>query len=76
MMNAVIEEIAPIDQKGIYLGAGQLKNIGGFIGPIVGGWLLIVTVDWMYVIISIVMLSSIFVYRKALHVQKTAQLHP
>ncbi|ATP39876.1 MFS transporter [Solibacillus sp. R5-41] len=71
MMNAVIEEIAPIDQKGIYLGAGQLKNLGGFIGPVVGGWMLVVTVDWMYVVISFVMLSSILVYRKALHVQET-----
>ncbi|MEG0473626.1 MAG: MFS transporter [Solibacillus sp.] len=70
MMNAVIEEIAPVDQKGIYLGAGQLKNIGGFIGPIVGGWLFVVTVDWMYVVISLVMLSSILVYRKALREPK------
>ncbi|AWE07113.1 MFS transporter [Lysinibacillus sp. 2017] len=65
-MNAVIEEIAPVDQKGIYLGAAQLKNIGGFIGPVLGGWLLVATVDWMYSIIAIIMFSSIFVYRKAL----------
>ena len=65
-MNAVIEEIAPVDQKGIYLGATQLKNIGGFIGPIFGGWLLIVAMDWMYGVIALLMLSSIFIYRRAL----------
>ncbi|MEK4629133.1 MFS transporter [Solibacillus sp. FSL R7-0682] len=68
-MNAVIEEIAPNDQKGIYLGASQLKNIGGFIGPIFGGWLLIVTVDWMYTIIALLLFSSIFIYRRALQIK-------
>lgn len=66
MMNAVIEEIAPDDQKGTYLGAGQLKNIGGFIGPIFGGWLLTAATDYMFAIIAAVMFSSIFIYRKAL----------
>ncbi len=65
-MNAVIEEIAPIDQKGIYLGASQLKNIGGFIGPIFGGWLLITALDWIYVVIALLMVSSIAIYRRAL----------
>lgn len=65
-MNAVIEEIAPADQKGTYLGAAQFKNIGGFIGPIFGGWLLIQSPEWMYVIIAILMASSIIIYRKAL----------
>ena len=65
-MNAVIEEIAPLDQKGTYLGASQLKNIGGFIGPIFGGWLLIHVIDWMYVIIALCMLVSILIYRKAI----------
>ncbi|MCH7321448.1 MFS transporter [Solibacillus sp. MA9] len=66
MMNAVIEEIAPEDQKGTYLGAAQLKNIGGFIGPIFGGWLLTSAIDFMFAIIAAVMFSSIFIYRKAL----------
>ena len=65
-MNAVIESIAPDDQKGTYLGASQLKNIGGFIGPIFGGWLLVAALDWMYVIIAVIMFSSMFIYRKAL----------
>lgn len=66
MMNAVIEEIAPEDQKGTYLGAAQLRNIGGFIGPIFGGWLLVVAIDWMFAILAFVMISSILIYRKAL----------
>ena len=70
MMNAVIEEIAPDDQKGTYLGAAQLKNIGGFIGPIFGGWLLTFAIDWMYAILAFVMISSILIYRKALRVSE------
>lgn len=66
MMNALIEEIAPANQKGLYLGAAQLKNIGGFIGPILGGWLLVIAVDWMYTILALVMASSIWIYKKAL----------
>lgn len=66
MMNALIEEIAPADQKGLYLGAAQLKSIGGFIGPILGGWLLVITVDWMYTVLALVMVSSIWIYKKAL----------
>lgn len=66
MMNALIEEIAPANQKGLYLGAAQLQNIGGFIGPIFGGWLLVITVDWMYTILALVMASSIWIYKKAL----------
>lgn len=65
MMNALIEEIAPANQKGLYLGAAQLKNIGGFIGPIFGGWLLVVAVDWMYTILALLMASSIWIYKKA-----------
>lgn len=66
MMNAVIEEIAPEDQKGTYLGASQLKNIGGFIGPIFGGWLLTAATDFLFAIVAAVLFSSLFIYRKAL----------
>lgn len=65
MMNAVIEEIAPDEQKGTYLGAAQFKNIGGFIGPILGGWLLTAYIHYMFAIISLIMLCSIFIYNRA-----------
>lgn len=39
-MNILIDQIAPDDQKGTYLGATQFRNIGSFVGPIIGGWLL------------------------------------
>ncbi|MGN7476320.1 MDR family MFS transporter [Solibacillus silvestris] len=65
MMNAVIEEIAPEDQKGTYLGAAQFKNIGGFIGPILGGWLLTSYIDYMFGVISFIILCSIFIYNRA-----------
>ena len=66
LMNAAIEEIAPAERKATYLGAAQLNNIGGFVGPIFGGWLLVQFVDWMYVVIALLMLVSIVFYRKAL----------
>ena len=66
LMNAAIEEIAPSDQKATYLGAAQLNNIGGFVGPIFGGWLLVQATNWMYFIIAALMLYSIFFYKKAL----------
>lgn len=66
LMSASIERIAPENQKATYLGAAQLNNIGGFIGPIFGGWLLVQFTDIMYVIIAAVMLCSILFYAKAL----------
>lgn len=66
LMNAAIEEIAPTDRKATYLGAAQLNNIGGFVGPIFGGWLLVQFTSWMYFVIAALMLLSIFFYKKAL----------
>ncbi|MCT6923231.1 MFS transporter [Metasolibacillus sp.] len=65
MMNAVIEEIAPETQKATYLGASQLKNIGGFIGPVLGGWLLVHFQAQLFFIIAILVLLSIPFYRRA-----------
>ncbi|MGK4153767.1 MFS transporter [Kurthia gibsonii] len=59
MMNAVIEEIAPEDRKATYLGASQLKNIGSFVGPILGGWLLIQFQMGVFHIIAVITLCSI-----------------
>ena len=66
LMGAAIERIAPVDQKAIYLGAGQLNNIGGFIGPIFGGWLLVNLMGGMYIVIAAFMMCSIIFYVKAL----------
>ncbi|WP_107838785.1 MDR family MFS transporter [Metasolibacillus meyeri] len=65
MMNAVIEEIAPETQKATYLGASQLKNIGGFIGPVLGGWLLIHLQAQLFFIVALLVLMSIPFYRRA-----------
>lgn len=62
MMNAVIEEIASEDRKATYLGASQLKNIGGFVGPILGGWLLIQFQMGVFHIIAAITLCSIPFY--------------
>lgn len=67
MMNAVIEEIAPETQKATYLGASQLKNIGGFIGPVLGGWLLTHFQGQLFFIIALLVLVSIPFYKRAFH---------
>jgi len=69
MMNAMIEEIAPDTQKATYLGASQLKNIGGFIGPILGGWLLTHYAGQIYFVMAGIMLLSLVFYKKALSVK-------
>jgi MFS family permease len=74
LMNAAIESIAPDEKKATYLGAAQLNNIGGFIGPIFGGWLLVHFTDGMYFVIALLMLCSIFFYRKALKVTSVDHL--
>ncbi|MFC7686058.1 MDR family MFS transporter [Ureibacillus sp. GCM10028918] len=72
MMNAMIEEIAPDTQKATYLGASQLKNIGGFIGPIFGGWLLTHYVGEIYFVMAGIVLLSLVFYKKALSMNKVA----
>lgn len=62
-MNVMIDEIAPDTQKATYLGASQFKNLGGFIGPIIGGWLLTHYIDYMFVIIALLVLCSSVVYK-------------
>ncbi len=70
MMNAMIEEIAPDTQKATYLGASQLKNIGGFIGPIFGGWLLTHFVGEIYFVMAAIVLISLVFYKNALSMKK------
>ncbi|MFJ7736758.1 MDR family MFS transporter [Lysinibacillus sp. NPDC097287] len=62
-MNVLIDEIAPDTQKATYLGASQFKNLGGFIGPIIGGWLLTHYIDSMFVIIALLVLCSSVFYK-------------
>lgn len=70
MMNAMIEEIAPDTQKATYLGASQLKNIGGFIGPIFGGWLLTHYEGEIYFVMAAIILISLVFYKNALSMNK------
>ncbi|WP_397537966.1 MDR family MFS transporter [Rummeliibacillus pycnus] len=65
MMNALIEEIAPATQKATYLGASQFKNLGGFIGPVLGGWLLVHFESQLYIVMAAISLFSIIFYRLA-----------
>jgi len=65
-MSVMIDEIAPDTQKGAYLGAAQVKNLGGFIGPIIGGWLLTHYMNAMFAVIAILVLCSCIFYRSKL----------
>lgn len=65
MMNALIEEIAPDTQKATYLGASQFNNLGGFIGPVFGGWLLVNFASQLYLVMAIIFIASLLFYRLA-----------
>lgn len=65
MMNALIEEIAPATQKATYLGASQFKNLGGFMGPVFGGWLLVHFESQLYIVMAVIFLLSLVFYRLA-----------
>ena len=62
-MNVMIDEIAPDTQKATYLGVAQFKNLGGFIGPIIGGWLLTHYMNAMFPVIAVLVLCSCIFYR-------------
>ncbi len=61
--SVVIDQIAPQDQKAIYFGAAQFKSIGGFVGPVAGGWLLAsVNGQILFFAIAILTVGSIYLY--------------
>ena len=61
--SVVIDQIAPRDQKAIYLGAAQFKNMGSFVGPIAGGWILAsISGQVLFLTISILTAGSIVLY--------------
>lgn len=63
--NALIEQIAPDNQKAMYLGASQLSNLGGFVGPIIGGWFILQWQSYSYFIIALILLLSIGFYLRS-----------
>lgn len=64
-MNVLIENIAPKNQKGTYLGASQLKNIGSFLGPVFGGLILVQYEAALYFIIAVLVVISMIFYKQA-----------
>lgn len=70
MMNAIIEEIAPETQKATYLGASQFKNIGGFIGPLFGGWVLIHFEAHLFFVMGLMVLLCAPFYWRAFQPKK------
>ncbi|WP_102272525.1 MDR family MFS transporter [Cytobacillus massiliigabonensis] len=73
-MNILIDQIAPDDQKGTFLGAAQFRNIGSFAGPIIGGWLLTFgSGAYLFGTMALLVLLSIIFYRAGDHVAKSAK---
>ncbi|WP_433956830.1 MDR family MFS transporter [Cytobacillus horneckiae] len=66
MMGAVIEMIAPEHQKATYLGIMQFEHLGGFLGPILGGWLIIHFASGLYLLMAGLSLIPIICYLIAL----------
>lgn len=69
LSGVLIDQIAPEDQKGTYMGAAQLRTMGSFIGPILGGWLLTHLADGMYVMLAALTCGSLIFYRLAFQIK-------
>lgn len=69
LSGVLIDQIAPEDQKGTYMGAAQLRTIGSFIGPILGGWLLTHVADGMYLLLALLTCVSLIFYRFAFQIK-------
>lgn len=68
-MNVLIDEIAPETQKASFLGAAQFKNLGSFIGPVIGGWLLVHFQDQLFFLVALIVLSSAAFYKTAMNLK-------
>ncbi|MCL6459937.1 MAG: MFS transporter [Gorillibacterium sp.] len=61
--NLLIDEIAPEGMRGTYFGAQTFQNIGSFLGPLLGGILLVhVGGTSLFVTLSVLSLSGIYFY--------------
>ncbi|MEK4092034.1 MDR family MFS transporter [Viridibacillus sp. FSL H8-0110] len=69
-MNVLIDEIAPETQKASFLGAAQFKNLGSFIGPVIGGWLLVHFQDQLFLLVALIVLSSAAFYKTAMNMKQ------
>lgn len=66
MMNVVVEMIAPSHQKATYLGVMQFQSLGGFLGPIIGGWMITHFVSEVYLVMVFVSVAMLICYELAL----------
>ncbi|MFK4314097.1 MULTISPECIES: MDR family MFS transporter [unclassified Bacillus (in: firmicutes)] len=66
MTSAIVEMIAPAHQKATYLGFMQFQNLGGFLGPVLGGWLIIHFAPQLYLVMVSLCLVVIICYIAAL----------
>ncbi|MCZ8522828.1 MULTISPECIES: MDR family MFS transporter [Paenibacillus] len=61
--NVLIDKLAPEGMRGTYFGAQSFSNIGQFIGPIIGGYLLTAYGgETLFSVMSAVVLSSVVFY--------------
>jgi MFS family permease len=66
MMNVVVEMIAPSHQKATYLGVMQFQSLGGFLGPIIGGWMITHFISEVYLVMVFIAAFMLVCYERAL----------
>ena len=61
--NLLIDEIAPEGMRGTYFGAQSFQNIGSFLGPLIGGVLLVhLGGTPLFAVLALISLSGIWFY--------------
>jgi MFS family permease len=66
LIGVVIEMIAPDHQKATYIGVMQFQSLGGFIGPIIGGWMLMHFAGEVYLVVTFGSIFMLVCYLLAL----------
>lgn len=64
IINLFVDKVATSDMQGVYYGVANLGMLGLFLGPIIGGYFLTYfNGSVFYLLLSAVMLSSVFIYK-------------
>ena len=75
MIGVIIEMIAPEHQKATYIGVMQFQSLGGFLGPIFGGWMIVHFTSQLFLVMTLVAVLMMICYMFAFRGQ-IAIKHP
>lgn len=77
MIGVIIEMIAPENQKATYIGVMQFQSLGGFLGPIFGGWMILHFTSELYLVMVFIavlmMICYMFAFRGQTFIKHTKQ---